>query len=400
MSRILNKLNARKVVTINTPGYHSDGGGLYLQVSPTLSKSWIFKFVRNKKATEIGLGSFGDISLEAAREQASEYRKLLKQGLNPLAEKRKIERELHLSVAKSMTFAECAAAYIDINRHGWKNPKHAQQWSNTLKQYAYPAIGKLPVAEVDTALVVKCLEGIWTSKNETASRLRGRIETVLDWATVSKYREGENPARWRGHLDKILPKPSKVQNVEHHAALPYTDISEFIVKLRNQQGIAARCLEFTILTAARTNESIGATWDEIDVISQTWTIPVERMKANKPHRVPLSSRALAIVQEMSLLKTNEFVFPGLKRGLSNMAMLQLLKRMGLPELTVHGFRSSFRDWAAETTHYPNEVVEMALAHTIKNQAEAAYRRGDLMEKRSQLMADWTRYCEQGNQALR
>ena len=235
-------------------------------------------------------------------------------------------------------------------------------------------------------MVVKCLEGIWTSKNETASRLRGRIETVLDWATVSKYREGENPARWRGHLDKILPKPSKVQNVEHHAALPYTDIKEFVVKLKNQQGVAARCLEFTILTAARTNESIGATWDEIDVISQTWTIPVERMKAKKTHRVPLPPRAIAIVQEMSLLKTNGFVFPGL-------AMLQLLKRMGLPELTVHGFRSSFRDWAAETTHYPNEVVEMALAHTIKNQAEAAYRRGDLMEKRSLLMADWARYCE-------
>ena len=225
-----------------------------------------------------------------------------------------------------------------------------------------------------TALVVKCLEGIWTSKNETASRLRGRIETVLDWATVSKYREGENPARWRGHLDKILPKPSKVQNVEHHAALSYTDIKEFIVKLKNQQGIAARCLEFTILTAARTNESIGATWDEIDVISQTWTIPVERMKAKKPHRVPLPPRAMAIVQEMSLLKTNEFVFPGLKRGLSNMAMLQLLKRMGLPELTVHGFRSSFRDWAAETTHYPNEVVEMALAHTIKNQVDTAFQK--------------------------
>jgi len=397
MSRTLNKLNARKVVTIKTPGYHSDGGGLYLQVSQTLSKSWIFKFVRDKKATEIGLGSFSDISLEAAREQASEYRKLLKQGQNPLAEKRKIERELQLSVAKSMTFADCANAYIEINRHGWKNTKHAQQWSNTLTQYAYPTLGKLPVTEVDTALVIKCLEGIWTLKNETASRLRGRIETVLDWATVSKYREGENPARWRGHLDKILPKPSKVQNVEHHAALPYTDITEFIVKLRSQQGIAARCLEFTILTAARTNESIGATWDEIDVINQTWTIPVERMKANKPHRVPLSSRAMVIVQELSLLKTNEFVFPGLKRGLSNMAMLQLLKRMDLPELTVHGFRSSFRDWAAETTHYPNEVVEMALAHTIKNQAEAAYRRGDLMEKRSQLMADWAKYCEQGNQ---
>ena len=392
MSRTLNKLSARKVTTIKMPGYHSDGGGLYLQVSSTLSKSWIFKFVRDKKATEIGLGSLVDVSLEHARDKAADYRKLLKQGINPLAEKRKVERNLQLAVAKAMSFADCAEAYIELNRHGWKNPKHAQQWSNTLKQYAYPIFGKLPVAEIDTALVIKCLEPIWTSKNETASRLRGRIETVLDWATVSKYREGENPARWRGHLDKILPKPSKVQNIEHYAALPYAEIAVFMAKLRNQSSVAAKCLEFTILTATRTNESIGATWDEIDLSNKTWTIPGERMKAGRAHRIPLSEQVMLILQDMQQFKVNDFIFPGTKKGLSNMAMLQLLKRMGETGLTVHGFRSSFRDWAAETTSYPNEVVEMALAHTIKNQAEAAYRRGDLMEKRSQLMTDWQVFC--------
>lgn len=400
MTRTLNKLNARKVSTTKKPGYYSDGGGLYLQVSATLSKSWIFKFVRDKKATEIGLGSFVDVSLEHARDKAADFRKLLKQGINPLEEKRKVERNLQLTVAKGMTFADCAEAYIEVNRHGWKNPKHVQQWSNTLKQYAYPIFGKLPVAEIDTALVIKCLEPIWTSKNETASRLRGRIETVLDWATVSKYREGENPARWRGHLDKILPKPSKVQKTGHHAALPYAEIAVFMAELRQQSGVAAKCLEFTILTATRTNESIGATWDEIDLSNKTWTIPIERMKAGRLHRIPLSDQAILILQDMQKFKVNDFVFPGTKKGLSNMAMLQLLKRMGEDGVTVHGFRSSFRDWAAETTNYPSEVVEMALAHTIKNQAEAAYRRGDLMEKRSQLMADWTRYCEQGNQILR
>lgn len=392
MGRTLNKLSARKVSSLKTPGYHSDGGGLYLQVSSTLSKSWIFKFVRDKKATEVGLGSLVDVSLEHARDKAADYRKLLKQGINPLAEKRKVERDLQLSVAKAMTFADCAEAYIEVNRHGWKNPKHAQQWTNTLMQYAYPVFGKLPVAEIDTPQVVKCLEPIWTGKNETASRLRGRIETVLDWATVTKYREGENPARWRGHLDKILPKPSKVQKIEHHAALPYTEIALFMAKLKSQSGVAAKCLEFTILTATRTNESIGATWDEIDLSNKTWTIPGERMKAGRAHRIPLSERVVHILLEMQQVKINDFIFPGTKKGLSNMAMLQLLKRMGDVGFTVHGFRSSFRDWAAETTSYPSEVVEMALAHTIKNQAEAAYRRGDLMEKRSQLMTDWQVFC--------
>ncbi len=375
------------------PGRYSDGGGLYLQVSPTLSKSWCFMFTRTEKRTEIGLGSYTDVPLVLAREKAAEQRRILKAGLDPLQEKRKLESEQKLKIAKAMSFADCARAYIEANRSGWSNPKHAQQWTNTLQQYAFPIFGNMPVADVDTALVSKCLQQIWNTKNETASRLRGRIESVLDWATVHKFREGENPARWRGHLDKLFPKPSKVQNVEHHAALPYSEIGTFIITLHGQMGVAARCLEFTILTAARTGESIGATWDEIDLDMKVWNVPAIRMKAKKPHRVPLSEQALILLSQMQNMRfnDNEYVFPGSRKGLSNMAMLQLLKRINRDDITPHGFRSTFRDWAAETTSFPNEVVEMALAHVIQNQAEAAYRRGDLFEKRANLMQVWADY---------
>ncbi|WP_064024592.1 tyrosine-type recombinase/integrase [Methylomonas koyamae] len=354
----------------------------------------VFYVQSTGKRTEIGLGSFTDVPLSVAREKAAEQRQILKAGLNPLHEKRKLRNEQKLKAAKAMSFADCARAYVEANRSGWSNSKHAQQWSNTLEQYAFPIFGDSPVAEVDTALVSKCLQQIWNSKNETASRLRGRIESVLDWATVHQFREGENPARWRGHLDKLFPKPSKVQKVEHHAALPYVEISSFIMSLHQQVGFAAKCLEFTILTAARTGESIGATWDEIDLAAKVWNVPAIRMKAKKPHRVPLSLQALALLSEMESLRINDYVFSGTKKGLSNMAMLQLLKRMNRNNITPHGFRSTFRDWAAETTSYPNEVVEMALAHVIQNQAEAAYRRGDLFDKRANLMQDWADFAYQ------
>jgi integrase len=292
-----------------------------------------------------------------------------------------------------MTFQQCAEAYINAHRAGWKNPKHIQQWQNTLSQYAYPFFGELDVKLIDTGLITKCLEPIWLTKNETAGRVRGRIESILDWATVRKYREGVNPARWRGHLDKLLAKQSKVQKTEHHKALPYLEINAFISQLHKQDGIAAKCMEFTILTAARTGETIGATWDEIDLIAKTWTIPAIRMKAEREHRVPLSIDALNIINDMAATRINDYVFPGTKKGLSNMAMLAVLKRMDRADITVHGFRSTFRDWAAESTAYPGEVVEMALAHAIKNLTEAAYRRGDLIEKRSRLMEEWARYCK-------
>jgi integrase len=293
-----------------------------------------------------------------------------------------------------MSFDECAKAYIDAHKHGWKNAKHAEQWTNTLTTYASPIIGSLPVAEIDTALVMKVLNPIWASKTETASRVRQRIESVLGWATVSGYRTGDNPARWRDHLDNLLAKRSKVQKVAHHPALHYAEMGAFMADLCKQGGMAALALEFTILTASRTGEVIGARWYEIDLDGKTWTIPPERMKAEKEHRVPLCSRAIKILTELQKLG-GEFVFPGLKlkKPLSNMAMLGLLKRMERGDLTVHGFRSTFRDWAAEQTAYPHEMAEMALAHTIDNKVEAAYRRGDLFQKRIRMMQDWQKHCD-------
>ena len=389
---IRNKLTARTVETKKAEGYYSDGGNLYLRITPNRTKSWMFIYRKDKKRTEIGLGSVELVTLEEAREKANTLRKQITNGINPLIEKQRLENELRANLAKSMTFKQCADAYIKAHQAGWKNKKHIQQWQNTLAQYAFPVFGELDVKSIDTGLITKCLEPIWLTKNETAGRVRGRIESVLDWATVQEYRKGDNPARWRGHLDKLLTKPSKIQKVEHHSALPFTDINAFINQLHSQEGIAAKCLELTILTAARTGESIGATWDEIDLNAKTWTIPAERMKMKKGHIVPLSPQALNILNEMAAIRTNDYVFPSARKGLSNMAMLKLLKRMDKGDITVHGFRSTFRDWAAESTAYTSEVVEMALAHAIKNQTEAAYRRGDLLEKRKHLMEDWARHC--------
>jgi integrase len=398
MSRIKNKLTARTVETKKVPGYYSDGGNLYLRVSPNLTKTWAFYYKKDGKRTEMGLGSVSNLSLEQARERAAELRKQLATGIDPLSAKQQKEAERKAERASAMTFQQCAEAYITAHRAGWKNPKHIQQWQNTLAQYVFPIFGELDVKAIDTGLITQCLEPIWLTKNETAGRVRGRIESILDWATARKYRTGENPARWRGHLDKLLAKPSKIQKTEHHSALPYAEIHGFINQLHQQEGIAAKCLEFTILTAARTGESIGATWDEIDLAAKIWTIPAERMKASREHRVPLSIHALSILKEMAAVRQNNYVFPGTKKGLSNMAMLAVLKRMDRAAITVHGFRSSFRDWAAESTAYPSEVMEMALAHAIKNLAEAAYRRGDLLEKRSRLMEEWARFCNMPSMA--
>jgi integrase len=360
---------------------------------------------RGGKRTELGLGAFPDVSLAEARHGSFDKNKnlikdgayqlndLLKAGIDPLTERQRLELERKAAVAKAMTFKQCAEAYINAHQAGWKNKKHLQQWQNTLSQYVYPVFGDLDVKAIDTELITKCLEPIWLIKNETAGRVRGRIESVLDWAMAKEHRpKGDNPARWRGLLDKLLAKPSNVQDTEHHKALPYGEINSFMNSLRLQEGIAAKCLEFTILTAARTGESIGATWDEIDLTTKTWAIPKVRMKAKKGHTVPLNLQALKILNDMAAIRTNDYVFPSNAKGLSNMAMLTLLRRMDRADITVHGFRSTFRDWAAETTAYTNEVVEMALAHTIKNKSEAAYRRGDLFEKRGRLMADWDRFC--------
>ncbi len=393
---IKNKLTSRAIQSNKIPGYYSDGGNLYLRISKELNKTWAFYYKKNGKRSELGFGSINDVSLEQAREKAAELRKQLKNGVDPIEQKLRIANEIKAQKAKYITFEQCAINYIESHKAGWKNKKHIQQWHNTLSQYTFPVFGDLEVKLVDTNLITKCLNPIWLTKNETAGRLRGRIEVILDWATAHGYREGLNPSRWKGHLDKLLAKPSKIRTVKHHKALPFRDVTAFLNNLNRQEGVSARCLEFTILTAARTGEAIGATWSEIDIENKIWIIPPIRMKAKREHRIPLSPSAIAILNKMLEFKLSDYIFPGTKNGLSNMSMSSVLKRMEISDITVHGFRSTFRDWAAETTSYPGDVVEMALAHTIKNKTEEAYRRGDLLEKRSQLMEDWANFCSKTN----
>ncbi|MDD2701583.1 MAG: integrase arm-type DNA-binding domain-containing protein [Sideroxydans sp.] len=392
MARGIQRLSSLKVEREKKPGYYADGGGLYLQVTAAGSKSWLFRFTLSGRAREMGLGALHTVGLADARLKAADCRKLLHEGRDPI-EKRNQERcDAKLAAAKAITFEGCAEAYIVAHGTGWKNAKHADQWRNTLATYAYPVFGGLSVASIDTALVMKSLEAIWTSKTETASRLRGRIESVLDWATVRDYRHGENPARWKGHLDKLLPARNKVKKVEHHRALPYTEIGDFMASLRGQDGIGARALEFAILTAARSGEVRGATWSELDMDAALWIVPPERMKAKKEHRVPLSPSAITLLKKLPRMDS-DLVFPSIKssKAISDMTMAAALKRMGANAVP-HGFRSTFRDWAAEQTNYPRDVAEMALAHTIGDKVEAAYRRGDLFEKRRRMMSDWAKFC--------
>ena len=397
MVREINRLKALTVTRTKKPGVYPDGGGLYLQVTPTGAKSWLFRFMLHGRARTMGLGPLNAVSLAEARVKAAEARKLRVAGIDPIEARKAEVAEANLESAKAISFKDAAEKYIKAHKPGWRNKKHAAQWASSLETYAYPVLGALPVQGIDTGLVMKVLEPIWTKKTETASRVRGRIESILGWATVSGYRLGDNPARWRNHLDNLLPKRSKVQKVKHYPALPYDGIGAFMATLRNREAVAALALEFTILTAARTGETIGTRWKEIDLSKKEWVIPAERIKGEKEHRVPLSSRAVAILKEMTAGAEpgeEDFVFPGGRKGrpLSNMAMLTLLKRMKRSDLTVHGFRSTFRDWAAERTNYPREVAEMALAHVVGDKVEAAYRRGDLFKKRSRLMDEWARFC--------
>lgn len=378
------------------PGRHADGGGLHLLVKETGARSWVYRFMLKGKARDIGLGAAGPggISLADARTARDALRLKVKAGIDPLEERQREATEA-LAAAKAaqvagMTFKAVAETYIGANEASWRNDKHRQQWKNTLATYVYPVIGELPVADVGTAHVLQILEPIWQDKPETASRVRGRIETVLDAAKARGYREDENPARWRGHIAQILPAHKKMAR-GHHKAMPYEAVPDFVRKLRERNAMAALALEFTILTAARTGEVIGANWDEVDLDRAIWTIPASRMKAGKEHRVPLSARAVEILRSTQGLGT-EWLFPATKGGkMSGMAMTMLLRRMKV-DVTVHGFRSAFRDWSAECTGYAHEVAEMALAHTIENKVERAYRRGDLFEKRRRLMEDWATYC--------
>jgi integrase len=391
----IHKLSAVKVARIKAPGLHGDGGGLWLQVTPSGGRSWAFRFMLNGRARQMGLGPLHSVSLADAREKARLCRRQLIEGIDPIEARQASVQSARADAALGRTFRQCAESFIGSHEAGWKNDKHRSQWTATLETYAYPTIGALSVATIETGHICKILQPIWTTKAETASRVRGRVERILDWATARGLRSGDNPARWRGHLDKLLPQRSKVQKVRHHPALPWQDVPAFMAELRANTSLSARALEFTILTGARTGETLGATWDEIDLETLIWTIPASRMKPGREHRVPLCASAVALLNALSRVAGNDHLFPRSrpKRPLSNMAMLELLRGMRPGAgLTVHGFRSSLRDWAGEATHHAREVIEAALAHAIADKTEAAYRRGDALEKRRVLMQDWYAFC--------
>ena len=397
MARAIGRLTALKVEKAKEPGMYADGAGLYLRVTPEGVRNWVLRYMLDRKPHWMGLGPLSLYGLQEARAKALDARRLRHEGIDPIEARRAARARQRLDAAKAITFGEVAALYIAAHRAGWRNDKHAAQWETTLKTHGAPIVS-LPVQAVDTALVVKVLEPLWTTRPETASRLRGRIESVLDFAKVREFRDGENPARWRGHLAKLLPSRSKVRDVKHHAALPFAELPAFLVALRAREGIAALALEFAILTAARTGEIISARCNEFGLLDKIWTVPPARMKAHREHRVPLSARALAILIEMQAVRHGDaddaFVFPGSKAGkpLSNMAFLMLLRRMGRGDLTAHGFRATFKTWASERTSFQNEIVEASLAHTIGGKVEQAYMRGDLFEKRRRLMQQWATFC--------
>ena len=388
----LTALEAKRLVK---PGRYGDGGGLWLQVRGADQRSWLFRYTFQDKAREMGLGPFPDTSLGEARDAATAARKLLREDVDPI-EQRAANRAATKVATEVTTFRDVATKYIASHKAAWRNDIHIAQWTASLKTYAYPEFGDMAVGAIDTAAVMRVIEPIWRTKSETASRVRGRIQSVLDYAKTQGWRTGENPARWRGHLDNLLPARSKVAAVQHHPALPWKEIAPFMALLTAKPGTAALALQFVILTACRTGEAIAAQWCEFDLTAAIWTVPAERMKAGREHRVPLSARVLAILAEMEPLRVEptDYVFPGTGKAkhLSNMALSELLRRMERSDITVHGFRSTFRDWVSESTDYSREVAEKALAHSLSDKTEAAYRRGDLLPKRVPLMAEWATFC--------
>jgi integrase len=384
------------------PGRFGDGAGLYLLVRSKEAKFWLFRYRRGGRLREMGLGpAVGRtaVSLSAARVKARELHAVVRDGRDPLAERDAAKAKTDADAAKAevagITFSDVCGLYLAAHEAGWRSPRHRKQWRVSLDQHVMTALGSLPVASIDTGAVIRVLEPLWRTKTETASRLRGRIEAVLDYAKARNWREGENPARWRGHLDQLLPRRSKVRRVEHHRAMPWREVAGFVQRLRCSFSMQSRCLEFLILTAARSSEARGARWSEIDLTSKVWTIPPERMKGGREHRVPLSESAMAVLRPMMQFGTDGFVFPGLNDAstLSPMTLARLVVATGGAGATVHGMRSTFRDWAGEATNYPREVAEAALAHALEDKTEAAYQRGDLLERRRRLMADWAAFCD-------
>ena len=387
----IHKLSPRKVATTGF-GKYEDGGGLRLVVSKAGARKWVLRFTISGKRREMGLGSYPDVSLADARDKSSLCRQQVSAAIDPI-ETRQIEPE------KIPSFTTCAASYIRAHRHGWKNAKHARQWVSTLKTYARPVIGSKQVNTITTEDTLKILSPIWTTKTETAKRVQGRIENILDFAAAHKYCDPLNPARWRGHLDKLLPKPSRVKVVTHHPAMSHTDVPAFMVELSDKPSVSSHALQFLILTATRTSEVLQAQWSEMDLEAAIWTIPASRMKARQEHRIPLPGAAMAVLDALPRFEDNPYAFPGAhhRRPLSNMALLQLMRGMGYGvnesrgRYVPHGFRSSFRDWSGEVSSFPRDVAEMALAHVIENKVEAAYRRGDLFNKRRKMMQEWANY---------
>jgi integrase len=371
---------------------YADGGSLYLRIAPGGSKQYVFRYIRDGRLHDMGIGPTHTLTLVEARERATEARKLLLDGIDPLQAKRARFAALRAADASAVTFRQCAEDFIKANEVKWTNAQHRREWSWSLRKYVYPILGSMPVAAIDTPLVLRVLKPIWQKTPESASRIRGRIENVLGWATVHHYRSGDNPARWNGLLEHALPS---VVKGDHHAALPYAEVPAFLAKLRQQTGVTAKCLEYIVLTAVRLGEAQKATWSEIDLDNRVWVIPGARMKSGKEHRVPLSPAALAILKDIHEVRHSDYIFPGSRQGYAmgkNQPGKLMKKLRGDAEITVHGFRSSFRDWAAERTNFPREVPEMALAHAIPSAVEAAYRRGDLFEKRRKLMEAWAAYC--------
>ena len=392
VGRRIQRLSATGVKNIKAPGWYPDGLGLYLQVSPSSSKSWVYRFKLNGRERRQGLGRYPDVSLERARIKAKESRNLKDDGIDPIERKKteRIAEAQRLSTRKS--FKQCTEEFIDAKSAEWRSSKHLSQWQNTMRDYAYPEIGKLPVEEIGLPHILNILKPIWTTKTETATRVRQRIESVLDWAKVQGFREGENPARWRGHLEAVLPKPSKVRTVKHHSALPYSEMQKLWEWLKAKDSLSSLAIQFIILTACRAGEGRQASEDEIDQ-EGIWNIPASRMKSGRPHRVPLSKQSLDVLQRARQFGPDERFFPGQgnARVISETALLKLLKQYRT-DLTIHGFRSTFRDWCAECTNYPREIAESALAHQLKSETERAYQRGDLLMKRSRLMDEWARFC--------
>ena len=411
MARLIEKLTPLWVSKVKKPGYYGDGGGLWLQVSMSSSKSWIFRYTINRKPREMGLGAVHTVSLSEARIKSRDLRLMLQEGVDPIDKREETKQAEALARARTMTFDQCAKEYIEIHRSGWKNTKHAGQWESTIATYVSPVFGSFPVSEVDTPLVVKVLSPIWNDKTETAKRLRGRIERILAWATTSGFRQGENPARWRGHFENLLAEPSKIQIKKHFASLPWKEIPSFMNALSEQKGIAARALELLIFTATRTSETLEMTWDELNLEDGVWVIPAERMKEEVEHEIPLSRQAIDLLSEIP--RISNFVFTGAKYNncLSDMSLTAVLKRMHNKSIkdggrgwidpkqdnrriTSHGFRSSFSMWGAESlSHtFTREVIEFALSHQLPNKVESAYQRGTVFEKRIPLMQSWSDYC--------